>query len=240
MNCRFVSTDEQGAWWGGEGCGTIAHATICCFFGDTAECMMQFSRIIPPEVARIALVDFHNDCVGDSLKVMKSMYSKYLELLLAENVEEAKKYKLYAVRPDNSGNMRDKCIMPIGSKKMDMGVNPRLVWNLRKAINEAYLSWDIPEKFREMAKKWCEEVKIVVTGEFNVNKITEFEELAVPVDIYGIGSSLLENSAADGTNNDFTADIVRVKLTDGDWHHMAKVGRQTCNNPDLVVISEKE
>ena len=43
----FVSTDAQGDWWGGAGGGTVAHAAIASFMGNTAEAMMQFSRILP-------------------------------------------------------------------------------------------------------------------------------------------------------------------------------------------------
>ena len=42
-----VSTDEQGDWWGGAGGGTVAHAAIACFLGDTAETMLAFSSILP-------------------------------------------------------------------------------------------------------------------------------------------------------------------------------------------------
>ena len=59
-----VSTDEQGDWWGGAGGGTVAHAAIACFLGDTAETVLQFARILPPHIPRIALIDFNNDCVG--------------------------------------------------------------------------------------------------------------------------------------------------------------------------------
>ena len=59
----FVSTDAQGDWWGGAGGGTVAHAAIASFLGDTAEAMMQFSRILPANIPRIALVDFNNDSV---------------------------------------------------------------------------------------------------------------------------------------------------------------------------------
>src|SRR6185503_5358077 len=52
----FVSTDAQGDWWGGAGGGTVAHAAIASFMGDTAEAMMQFSRILPAKIPRIALV----------------------------------------------------------------------------------------------------------------------------------------------------------------------------------------
>lgn len=231
----MVSTDDQGGWWGGKGGGTIAHASIACFLGDTAETMMQFARIMPGDILRIALIDYHNDCVRDALEVMKEMFAKYLELYKAGNMEEAAKYKLYAVRPDTSGNMRDEAIEPIGDKKLDCGVNPRLVWAIRKSMDKAYKKWNLEPEYMEMAKKWCEDVKIVVTGGFTIEKILQFEQLGVPADIYGIGSSLLENCRADGTNNDFTADIVRVEV-EGEWRHIAKTGRRACDNPNLEIV----
>ena len=71
-----VSTDEQGDWWGGAGGGTVAHAAIACFLGDTPETVLQFARLLPPHVSRIALVDFNNDCIGDSLRTMKVLFQK--------------------------------------------------------------------------------------------------------------------------------------------------------------------
>lgn len=231
----MVSTDDQGGWWGGRGGGTIAHASIACFLGDTAETMMQFARIMPADVVRIALIDYHNDCVGEVLKVMKPMFGKYLELYMAGKIEEAARYKLFAVRPDTSANMRDESVEPIGDKALDCGVNPRLVWKIRKAMDAAYEKWDIPNQYVEMARRWCEDVRIVATGGFNIQRIKQFEQLGVPVDIYGIGSSLLDNSSETGTNNDYTADIVRVEIG-GYWHHIAKTGRGACENPNLEVI----
>lgn len=230
----FVSTDDQGDWWGGKGGGTIAHASIACFLGDTAETMVQFSRIIPVEVPRIALVDFHNNCVGDTLQVMEKMFLKYWEYYSQGQIEEAKKYKLFAVRSDTSGNMRDASVEPLGDETLDLGVNPRLVWNLRKAIDNAYLKWPLEAKAIEIARKWCQEVQIVVTGGFNAEKIKKFEKLQVPVDIYGVGSSLLENSGYQST--DYTADIVQVNINNN-WYPMAKVGRQACGNPNLEKIT---
>lgn len=231
----FISTDDQGDWWGGKGGGTIAHASIACFLGDTAETMLQFSRIMPVNIPRIALVDFHNDCVGDTLKVMERMFAKYWELYSAGKLEEAKGYKLFAVRADTSGNMRDASVEPLGDESLDLGVNPRLVWNLRKAIDGAYLNWQLPTEALEVAKEWCQAVKIVVTGGFDAEKIKKFEKLQVPVDIYGVGSSLLENCSAHGKSSDYTADIVRVKIGQ-EWQPMAKVGRQACHNPNLERI----
>src|SRR6188768_3560754 len=67
----FVSTDAQGDWWDGAGGGTVAHAAIACLLGDTAEATMAFAATQPAEVPRIALVDFHNDCVGTALDVIQ-------------------------------------------------------------------------------------------------------------------------------------------------------------------------
>ena len=58
----------------------------------------------------------------------------------------------------------------------DPRVNPSLVFALRKALDE--------EGFQH--------VDIVVTGGFDEKRIREFEAQNVPVDIYGVGSSLLK------------------------------------------------
>ena len=230
-----VSTDEQGDWWGGAGGGTVAHAAIACFLGDTAETVLQFARLLPPHVPRIALVDFNNDCVGDSLATMRVLFEKYMELENKGRHEEAQKYVLYGVRPDTSGTLIDKSIEPLGDKKLDKGVNPRLVFQLRRAIDRAYEDWVIPFPWLERAKAYCRNVKITVTGGFTPRKIRAFEENNVPADVYGVGSYLFSNSTEDGTNNDFTADIVRVKLH-GVWHDLAKVGRRACENAALEPV----
>ncbi|HKL12212.1 MAG TPA: nicotinate phosphoribosyltransferase [Halanaerobiales bacterium] len=234
---RYVSTDEQGAWWGGKGGGTISHSYIATFLGDTTEAMLQFSRLMPKEVNRIALVDFDNDCVSTTLKVLKAMFDRYIELKEAGKKEKASKYKLFGVRPDNSSSLRDKSIEPLGDKKLDNGVNARLVFKLRKEIDRAYKDWVLKENRVTEAKKFCEDVKIIATGGFKPKKIREFEESQVPVDIYGVGSWLLSNSSVEGTKNDFTADVVRVKK-DGEWIDMAKVGRKACDNDSLERVTK--
>jgi nicotinate phosphoribosyltransferase len=57
-------------------------------------------------------------------------------------------------------------------------------------------------------------VRIVVSGGFNAERIAEFERQRVPVDVYGVGSSLIRGE------NDFTADVVTVE-----GRPCAKVGR---------------
>jgi len=76
-------------------------------------------------------------------------------------------------------------------------------------------------------------VKIVVSGGFNPEKITRFEKLCVPVDIYAVGSALFANCGPSVT--DYTADVVRVKVHD-EWVDLAKVGRKALDNPDLERV----
>jgi nicotinate phosphoribosyltransferase len=231
----FVSTDAQGDWWGGLGGGTVAHAAIACFLGDTVEAMLAFAAVRPPEMPRIALVDFNNDNVGTSLAVLKAMFECYQAACEAGDEKTAQKYRLFGVRLDTSGNMRDVSVPPLGDKKLDNGVNPRLCWLVRQALDNAWASWNLPPAWHERAKTYCQSVQIAVSGGFRPEKIKWFEELGVPVDIYGVGSSLMSNDEALGTNTDFTADVVRVKLN-GDWVDMAKAGRTATDNPDLEPV----
>lgn len=230
-----VSTDAQADWWGGAGGGTVAHAAIACFLGDTAEALMAFSEILPADIPRIALVDFHNDCVGDTLAVMGRMFAKWLAFTKAGDHEAAKKYVLYGVRPDTGGTMRDVSVPPLGDKRLDCGVNPRLVHFLRAAIDTAWQSWTLEPADLPAAREWCRDVKIAVSGGFTPAKIRQFEELGVPADMYAVGSWLFSNSRENGTSTDFTADVVRVRI-DGEWVDLAKVGRQAAENDALEPV----
>ena len=229
----FVSTDAQGDWWGGAGGGTVAHAAIASFLGDTAEAMMQFSRILPAPIPRIALVDFNNDSVRDTLRVMDAMFKRHMELKDLGDETEAAKYVLYGVRLDTSGGLRDVSVQPLGDPALDLGVTPRLVFNVRQAMDSAWESWSIPESWKEAARDYCHNVKIVVSGGFNPEKIRRFEKLGVPVDIYAVGSWLFNNNG--GTVTDFTGDVVRVKVHD-QWIDMAKVGRAPLDSPNLEQV----
>ena len=229
----YISTDAQGDWWGGAGGGTIAHASIACFFGDTAETMMAFASVCEPEIPRIALVDFNNDSVKDSLLVMERMFFRYRELIDEGDETEAKRYNLFGVRLDTSSSIRDVSVPPLGQPELDLGVNPRLVFIVRNAVDSAWKNWDLPENWIDRAKNWCSNVKIVVSGGFNSAKISNFEKLNVPVNIYAIGSSLFANDGPRVT--DFTADITQVKI-DGVWRSMSKIGRNRGENSDLKSV----
>jgi nicotinate phosphoribosyltransferase len=229
----FVSTDAQGDWWGGAGGGTVAHAAIACFLGDTAEAMLAFAQVLPVNIPRIALVDFNNDCVKDSLMVCKAMFKKYKALLESKQLDEAERYKLYGVRLDTSGSLRDNSVTPLGDPALDLGVTPRLVFNVRQALDSAWEAWDLSPEWCDIARQYCQAVKIVISGGFNPERITRFERLKVPADIYAVGSALFNNNGP--TVTDFTADVVRIKVQ-GEWVDLAKVGRRPCDNPDLERV----
>ena len=231
----FVSTDAQGDWWGGAGGGTVAHAAIACFFGDTAAAMLAFAATRPPSIPRIALVDFNNDSVTDSQQTLKAMFDKYRELMDRGEQAEAEKYRLYGVRLDTSGSVRDVSVPPLGEATLDLGVTPRLVFNVRGALDHAWEAWELPDEWRERACDFCRHIRIVVSGGFTPDKIKRFEKLGVPADIYAVGSWLFNNSDHDGTVTDFTADVVRIKVH-GEWVDLVKVGRKRCDNPDLQRV----
>jgi len=230
----FISTDAQGDWWGGAGGGTVAHAAIACFLGDTAEALVVFANTLPPEIPRIALVDFNNDSVGDSLQTLERMFAEYRACIDAGDPTEARKYVLYGVRLDTAGSVRDVNVPPLGDPALDLGVTPRLVFTVRQALDNAWQSWGLPRAWEDRARDYCRNVKVVVSGGFSPEKIRRFEHLGVPVDIYGVGSSLFGNAGPLVT--DFTADVVRVRVR-GEWIEMAKVGRAPCDNPDLERVS---
>ena len=231
----LVSTDAQGDYWGSTGIGTVPHAVIACFLSDTAAAMVAFASTLPPEVSRIALVDFSNDNVLDSLRTLKAMFARYRELIDAGNEEEARKYVLHGVRLDTSRSVRDVAVPPLGDPELDLGVNPRLVFIVREALDRAWESWELPPEWERRAKEYCRNVNIVVSGGFNPQRIRRFERLGVPAASYGVGSSLMSNDTVMGTNTDFTADVVRVQVR-GQWVDMAKVGRAPCDNPEMERV----
>ena len=118
--------------------------------------------------------------------------------------------KLWGVRLDTSEMLVDRSLWEELGDFKPTGVNERLVHKVRDALDS----------------DGFEHVKIVVSGGFTIDKILEFEEKGVPVDAYGVGSSLIRGS------NDFTADIV---LTDG--RPSAKVGRKYKPSPRLELVT---
>jgi len=188
-----VSTDAQASWWGSKGIGTVPHAIIAAYGGDTVLATQKFAEYEPENVRLISLVDFKNDCVRTSLEVARALGDR-----------------LYGVRLDTSHTLVDQSVVPQMGAFDPTGVNPQLVWNVRRALDA--------EGFQR--------VKIVVSGGFTVEKIRAFEARGVPVDAYGVGSSLF------GGRFDFTADVVQLN-----GKPCAKVGREYLANPRLERVT---
>jgi nicotinate phosphoribosyltransferase len=224
----LVSTDAQAAWWGGRGGGTIPHALIACFLADTAETMQAFAWTMPLEIPRIALVDFNNDVIQDSLQVLDSFWPHYLQAWQEGDDAGMKRWTLNGVRVDTAGNMRDVSLGATG----ETGVNVKLVMLLREALNNAWSQWGVPHDKLSVAQTYCKNVQIIASGGFNAERIAKFESLDAPVDSYGVGSTFLMNTG----NTDFTMDIVRVKLN-GEWVDIAKLGRASGTHPNLQPIN---
>jgi len=222
----LVSTDAQASWWNGKGGGTVAHAFILCFLADTAEAMLAFAQHMPPDVKRIALVDTNDDCVADTSATAKVLFRRFMELTDRGEKAEAEKFRLFGVRLDTAGDLRDASVPPLGDPPLDLGVCPRLVVNVRRCLDSLHESADVPDRCRPAARQYFRNVKIVASGGFDDRKVALFTKLGVPVDIYGIGSYFRTGQ------NDFTADIVRVKIG-GAWHDLAKIGRGPWPNPAL-------
>ena len=106
---------------------------------------------------------------------------------------------LWGVRLDTSEALVDAALTGVEPEGERLtGVNARLVHAVRDGLDAA----------------GHDRVRIVVSGGFTAERIRAFEAAGVPVDAYGVGSSLIRGQ------NDFTADVVRV-----DGKPCAKVGR---------------
>ena len=112
-----VATDAQAAWWGERGLGTIPHALIATFGGDTVAAVAAFARQFPG-VPLIALVDFDNDSVATSLACARAFGER-----------------LWGVRLDTSGTMVDRSLWSEMGQFAPTGVNRRLVEKVRQALD---------------------------------------------------------------------------------------------------------
>ena len=187
-----VSTDALGLLTGKSGVGTVPHALIAAYGGDTVAATRAVAAVTPESLPLIALVDYENDCVATSLAVARELGDR-----------------LWGVRLDTSEFMVDRSVIGQMGAFRPTGVNPALVWNVRNALDA--------EGFGD--------VKIVVSGGVDLDRIRAFEEEGAPVDAYGIGSSAHEGRW------DFTGDVVQL-----DGKPQAKAGREFRPNPRLERV----
>ena len=121
------------------------------------------------------------------------------------------KEDLNAVRVDTSKSLIDHYF----DDKDTSGFNPHgvckeLIFALREALNKEGFNY----------------VKIVVSSSFGAEKIKEWKESNVPVDMYGVGTYFVNN-----TTCGFTGDLVML-----DGKPEAKVGRDNYPNPRLKKV----
>lgn len=115
-----VSTDAQASWWGGRGVGTIPHALIAAYGGDTVAAARAFAACFGEEVNVVALVDFHNDSVADAIAVAEALGER-----------------LWGVRLDTSEALVDRGLWGEMGAFDPTGVNTRLVEHVRSALDAA-------------------------------------------------------------------------------------------------------
>ena len=192
-----VSTDAQASWWGGRGIGTVPHGLIAAYGGDTVAAARAFAGRYADDMNVTVLVDWENESPRTAVEVADALGDR-----------------LWGVRLDTGGTLVDRSLW----EEMEdptlpfrpTGVTPRLVERTRAALDAA----------------GHQGVRIVASGGFTEDRIREFEAAGVPVDAYGVGSSLLRG------DNDFTADVVRV-----DGRPCAKVGRGEWDAARLAIVA---
>ena len=228
---KAMSTDANGEYWGYNGIGTIPHLLIAAYWGDTAQAALKFDEIIDPKVNRVILVDWDNDCIGTSLKVITAFLHKHMmggrSIAKFDNVDECKrilrdyrhelyhvigsgKGKVFGVRFDTSGSLIDKSLNP----HLLFGVNYPLVKMARETFDELGLK----------------DLKIVVSGGFDEEKLKLFNRADAPYDMVGIGSSIVNKFTVD-----FTADAVKL-----DNQPNAKVGRKLLDWSKMPEVHKRK
>src|ERR687887_201306 len=115
-----VTTDEQASWWGGRGIGTVPHALIAAYDGDTVAAAKHFADWAPEDMNVTVLVDFENDSVRTALEVAHALGPR-----------------LWGVRLDTSESIVDRSLWEEMGDFKPTGVNPRLVQKVRDALDAA-------------------------------------------------------------------------------------------------------
>jgi nicotinate phosphoribosyltransferase len=115
-----VSTDAQASWWGGRGVGTVPHALIAAYGGDTVAAARDFAARFGERVNVVVLVDFHNDSVADAVAVAEALGDR-----------------LWGVRLDTSEGLVDRALQGEPGAARLTGVTPELAVAVREALDEA-------------------------------------------------------------------------------------------------------
>src|SRR5205085_2691094 len=115
-----VTSDAQASWWGGRGVGTVPHALIASYGGNTVLAATKFVEYADADINVTVLVDFDNDSVRTALDVARALGPR-----------------LWGVRLDTSGQLVDRSLLDELGGFKPTGVNPRLVEKVRDGLDEA-------------------------------------------------------------------------------------------------------
>jgi nicotinate phosphoribosyltransferase len=113
-----VTSDAQASWWGGRGVGTVPHALIGSYGGNTVLAATRFAANADPDINITVLVDFENDSVKTALEVARALGPR-----------------LWGVRLDTSGQLVDRSLWGELGDFDPRGVNERLVRKVRDALD---------------------------------------------------------------------------------------------------------
>jgi nicotinate phosphoribosyltransferase len=75
-----VTSDAQASWWGGRGVGTVPHALIASYGGNTVLAATKFAEWASEDMNIVVLVDFENDSVRTALEVARALARRPLPL----------------------------------------------------------------------------------------------------------------------------------------------------------------
>src|SRR3954447_514812 len=114
-----VSTDAQASWWGGRGIGTVPHALIAAYGGDTVEAARAFARRYGDTINVTVLVDFTNTSATTAVEVADALGDD-----------------LWGVRLDTSEALVDEALADLG-ENAPRGVNVELARRVRAALDDA-------------------------------------------------------------------------------------------------------
>ena len=113
-----VTSEAQASWWGGRGVGTVPHALIGSYGGNTVLAATKFAEHADPDINITVLVDFDNDSVKTALEVARALGPR-----------------LWGVRLDTSEKLVDRSLWDEMGDFDPRGVNERLVRNVREALD---------------------------------------------------------------------------------------------------------
>jgi nicotinate phosphoribosyltransferase len=228
-----ASTDAGAHAIGKAGVGTIppilenAFAAVYGKENAVVEATIAFDTFIDSNVPRIALIDYNNKEVDDSLAVAEKLGEKLWGIRVdtcGENVMQGALASFDSTDVDlwkKSGNQLISKLHPHAKYWVGTGVTISGVYAIRKALNDAGFK----------------NVKLILTSGFgNAEKVKAFAyaEKLLGVKLFdqlGVGELYHTRST--------TMDIVAIQDTHNEWKPLSKVGRSYRPNKNLRPVEFK-